>query len=168
MKMYHEHEISKHRSTIIQLYVVFIITVLAGFVPNGYVQGLAVILLLVLMIAVPLYGLAAPQGSILKSHMRYLNQTIWAGSFFLAIGAGIMAYWVYQSGDHSAFLSLQEQIHTGSMVSEAGIYATIDSFISTNMGLIVKSFLICVGPPMLYIIVRTMRGLNCATQGDHV
>lgn len=163
----HAYELAKHRSTIVQLYVVFIFTIICGIIPNAYTQGLSFVFLLALMAAVPLYGLSAPQGSILKSHMRYLNGTIWGGSTLLLIGACVMVYWVYKDGDHSAILSLQDQVQGGGMVSEDGIYATIDRYMDTNFGLIFKAGIICMGPPIFYIVMRVMRALGCAAAGDH-
>lgn len=163
-----EYEIAQHRSKIAQLYAVFIFTLVIGFIPNSYTQALSIILLVVLMIAVPLYGLGAPQGSILKSHMRYLNGTIWKGSTALIIGVSVMLYWIYKSGDHSAITELQQQVYNGSMISESSIYATMEIYLNTNFGLIFKSAFICIGPPILYIAIRIMRALGCAAAGDHV
>lgn len=163
-----DYDIAKHRSTIVQLYIVFIFTLIIGFIPNSFTQGLSLVLLIALMIAVPMYGVSAPQGSILKSHMRYLNGTIWKGSTFLLIGACLVVYWVYKGGDHSAITALQDQIQGGTMVDEGGIYATIDTYMNTNFWLILKAAIICLVPPVLYMVMRIMRALGCAAAGDHV
>ena len=163
-----DYDIAKHRSTIVQLYIVFIFTLIIGFIPNSYTQGLSLALLLILMIAVPMYGVSAPQGSILKSHMRYLNGTIWKGSTFLLIGAGLVMYWVYKGGDHSAIAALQDQVQAGTLVSEDSIYNTIDAYMNTNFWLILKAAIICIGPPLLYMLMRILRALGCAAAGDHV
>lgn len=162
-----DYDIAKHRSTIVQLYVVFIFTLIIGFIPNSFTQGLSLALLVALMIAVPLYGVSAPQGSILKSHMRYLNGTIWKGSTFLLIGACLVVYWIYKSGDHSAIADLQNQIQSGTMVDEASIYTTIDMYMNTNFWLIFKAVIICIGPPVLYMFMRIVRALGCAAAGAH-
>lgn len=158
----YEDIIRKEKSTIVQLYVLLIFILICTFIPYGMVQLLALVLFLVLTFAVPMYMHAAPPDTILKSHMKYLNKTIWMGSFFLAVGTAIMGYWVYKSGDAAAITSMMGHVQDGNLVDEARIKGSVDSYLVTNAGLLVKAGLVCIGPPMLYIAIRIIKALGTA------
>ncbi len=158
---------SKHKSTILQLYFVFIASLIGSFIPNAAAQMLGLILLVSLMVAVPIYGATAPKGSLLRNHMRYLNGTIWTGSTLLAIGFALMCFWLYSKGDLSSYDTFKSQIENGTMLDEASLTASIEAmlsyFLQTNMGLIVQSGVICLGPPILFIIFRIMKAMARAS-----
>ena len=162
----HDDVIRKEKSTIMQLYLLLVFILVCTFIPYGMVQLLALVLFLVLTFAVPMYMHAAPQGTILKSHMKYMNKTIWMGSLYLSIGTLVMAYWVYKGADSTAVTSLMTHVQDGNLVDEAQIKGSMDSYLVTNAGLLVKAGLVCLGPPMLYIAIRIIKALGRAGDGE--
>ncbi len=160
-----DEKTAKHRSTILQLYAVFILSLIGSLIPNMLAQGLSCLFLLALIIAVPIYQWAAPSGSLLENHMRYLNVTIWMGSLFLLISILILGYWVYQQSDQSAFNALYSQAENGNIMDMAAIEAAMQNFLQANMPLLLKASIICVGPTFLYIAYRTSCALSRAVKG---
>lgn len=163
-----DDEFRKQKNTIYQLYAVFVFVIAGSFVPSMTVQFLSLVLFLVLVIAVPVYKMAAPKGSFLEDHMRYLNGTIWLGSLFLTIGIVIMGWWLYRESDQSAFTALFDQAGQGMMPDEQSFHASIAQYMRDNAGLLLKTGVICLGPPMLYITVRILRALGRAKDGYRI
>lgn len=163
-----DYDIEKHRSTVFQLYVVLIISIVGSIVPNTAAQIMAVIFFLALIVAVPMYRYSSEDGSFLKAHMIYLSKTIWRGSFFLTIGITLMVLWVYKDGDHSVFTNLHEQVQAGAMVSQEQVEGSFGEFVHANLGLLIKANLICVAPPALYVILRIMRGWIHAMNAERI
>lgn len=157
-----DEEIKKQRSTIIQCYVIFIITLIGSFIPQTYIMIGSLVFFLALIIAVPFYQYFAPKGSLLENHMRYLNATIWWGSLFLMISVLIMGYWVYLQSDQSAFYQLFGKIQNGFMVSEADINKVFGDFFRANSRLLIQASIVCIAPPMIYIVYRISAALSRA------
>lgn len=163
-----DEDIKKQRSTILQLYILFILALVGSFMPHVWVFCGALILFLVLIIAVPIYQFTAPDGSLLKNHMRYLNGTIWWGSLFFVLSLLIMGYWVYLQSDQSAFIQFFDKISNGFIVTQTDLEAMLNQFFSTNRTLIMQASLVCIVPPLLYVAFRVSGALSRALKGHRM
>lgn len=154
----------KERSTILQLYAIFVASTIFSFAPDTTIQMIAFVLFFALILSVPIYQWRGEDGSLLKNHMIYLNRTIWIGSLFLFLSILLFGLWVYLQSDSRAFFELFMQVKNGFMITEQDIAQALREFLQVNYALLVQASILCLFPPMLYVCYRIGRGVARASQ----
>lgn len=160
--------VQKEKSTILQLYAIFVVSLLMGFYPNDMAQLVSFVFLFALVLGVPIYQWRAPEGSLLENHMMYLNRTLWLGSTFFLLSILAFGLWVYLQSDSTSFFSLFMQIKSGFIITEEDIRATFTEFLDTNMILLIQASVLCLVPPIAYLGWRIIKPLSRALKGHRM
>lgn len=161
----HDTNPQKDKKTITNLYGMFAASIIMQFIPMMIMQGFGLVLFIVVMIAAYIYRIGKDKQTLIWNHMTYVIGTIWISSTMLAIGTAIGGYVMYMNGDNTAFHTMTQQILNGVALTESQVMAVFKNYMNDNMGLLVITGIVSIGPGVAYLIYRFFKGLERAMKG---
>ena len=150
----------KEQKNIIQIYAVYLISIICNFIPSGAVSGLGSILFIIIFIATYIYKARAEEDSLTKNHMRYILKSIWISSLLLIVG--IIAAYLF--GDHSLIHQTMEGVKQGMFLTEEQINSLMMDYMMNNLLVFCTAFL----PSLIYLFYRLAKGLVKAKENLHI
>ena len=150
------HEIKDIRN----LYLILIFSIIFQIIPAYGLQVFGFILFTITLVWAYFLKAKYFDSAFGKSHTIHIIKTIWNFSSFFVIGMIIGGFWLYTKADQSAVTQYTEQIMSTGSVSEEGMRNAYKEAIKTNLSLIIKTGLITLAPPIIYLIARIWMGFS--------
>ena len=167
---------------IIGLYAAFGIALLLSLVPSIFAGFFSMILFLGVLIGGYWMRAGQPPESFRRAHASHIISTIWMASLIMIVTLVAASVLLYLGLDHTplhpcldSFIKMGSGMETDPLSSIALVMdpeklfyafgACLKDYITVNLGVFITSFVIAVGPVLLYCIVRFARGLARALEG---
>jgi uncharacterized membrane protein len=148
----------KTRFIILAMYGLCGCAALLAGLPSYAAQNASITMMLVLLILAYIVRMNAKLDSLKYHHFTFIIRTIWIYSLFAGIGILCASWIIYRNGDASAIDALIGQIESGIPPSQQDIEVAGQSYMDTNMDLILRSMMLWMFPALLYMIWRVTRG----------
>lgn len=154
---------------IVNVYAALSASIVAQFIPQITVQLIGVCLFcLVWLATIIMRRLDKDPEGLTKNHMTYLLKTIWVGSLFLTIGTTLGAAYIYNLGDNTVIYDFLNRMRTGSLIGVYDIEGVIKMYMINNSTLIITTAIVSLGPCIVYIIYRLVKGVSRAKKGHRM
>lgn len=140
----------KEQKNIIQIYSVYLVSIICSFLPFGVISSFGSLLFIIIFIATYIYIVKANEDSLTKNHMHYILKSIWISSLLLLIG--IMA--AYLLGDHSLIHQTMDSVKQGMFLTEEQINNLLMQYMMNNFLVFCTAF----APSLLYLFYRLVKG----------
>ncbi len=147
---------------ILNLYRLFIFSIICQIVPFYTLQVFGFILFTVVLIWAYLLKIKYFKDPFGKSHAIHVIKTVWNFSFFLLFGLMIAGTILYLKADQTAFIDYTDQIISSGGVSEEGMNTALKQVLKDNWGLVIKVGLPTLLPSIIYLVFRIHTGYSNA------
>ena len=144
--------LTKKDKNIVTFYGLLIISTLMNFVPSIAIQTIGGILFFVTFIATYILRAKFDKDSMHYAHCAYIIKTVWIFSLMFTVGIILSV----ATADHSAIMSIVNQINAGAIPTETATIGSIKKFGLDNIIL----FLIIFLPMIVYLLYRFGKGIN--------
>ncbi len=156
------------RATNLTMYTLCGISSILSAWPSYQVINIGLLLTFVVLIIAYLVRSRSLEDSLVHHHMTFVIRTLWIYSAFATVCMLLAGYLIYTKGDQTAFTGLMDQVNSGVVPSEDDLNQIEAAYLSTNMGLIIESYLTCMFPALLYLVWRVSRGASRAHRNFRV
>ena len=146
------------------LYIAFVICLISSCIPQMHVQTFLAIFSIVMIIAFYVVRSRTTKESARYKSIAHLIKTFWIWSALYVAGVTVAGIIITVFGDMSAMHAfVQNIVETGTPPSEDDMKAVIQSYIDTNLSLMVSSTIICIIPAQIYAVKRLVEGWKADT-----
>lgn len=132
----------------------------------------AQVIFLVLFILLYMFRSKADEKSLLDNHMTYLIRTIWIGSLFFCIGFIPGCIWFWEIGEHRLMLDYVADITGGvyldPIIAQTAYEEMMTQYMTVNKSLLIKIGIITLGPSLVYMLYRMVKGLLRGAKGYRI
>lgn len=150
------------------LYVLLLVGVIVGCLPDASMQGISALLGLVALMAAYAIRSKAKEDDLVWHHSTFVIRTIWIWSLFLVIGMVGAALVIQMNADMSAITDLVNSANSGIIPTEGDVDLTMQKFMDTNYDMMLRTTIIWLAPAQVYAVWRSYKGLSRAWLGYRV
>lgn len=163
-----------HRTTVLNLYAAFAVSLILTLMPHGIIALLALVFMIGVLITAYVVRARVEPETLAENHATYIIRTIWIGSLLAAITTTIGGAILLTDIDYAPFTPCADRLAAQGMDFAANAtYAQVwelsspcfDAFINANLNTLIVAGAITILPILAYFAVRFVRGLSRAIKG---
>lgn len=145
---------------IIGYYTAFTICVITACIPHMTIQTFSMIFALVAIIAFYIVRKNWAKNTSHYIEASFVIKSFWIWSAIYVVGMLVAGILISIYGDMTAMNEWAEKMMQGAVPDEAELKRVTESYLDTNMALIIKMTLLSIAPAQIYAIWRIKTGLT--------